>query len=383
MHSSRCAMKHNVFIFRLLTVLYIAQNVQIWFFFVVFIKPPSVVCQCLHKMNPSGGIRQPLVLPLNCQQIEKREPLNVPAQGCLMRALALAAWVTCSVSLIIFNKIVLHKHAFAFPLTLTFLHMLANACVLLCVFEGLRLFPSPYRSEQRAHLIQSMAPVAVLFAAATCLRNSAYLYLPVPTIQLLSSTSPVFVYIISCCCGLDQCRSTLGLAVLVITGGCVWALSDSAASMPTFFLQGIGCQLSGLILEATRGCLLKRLMVDIGQMTPLTLLYIMSPMVCALLATPIMLTEINHAWTYLSEQNSHFFLLLGVNVALAVCLNWSSVYFLKSFSVTTTSITALVKDSVLILGTNALHHTASGYNFYYGYSVTVAGLMAYVTLRNR
>jgi drug/metabolite transporter (DMT)-like permease len=234
-------------------------------------------------------------------------------------------------------------------------------------------------------VVAAVVPVAALFAVATILRNAAFMYLPVATIQLLSSGAPVLAYVLSCLTRLDAFRPALGAAVLVIAGGCAWATSESVAALASSSRRGIAFQVAGLTLEALRSVLLKKVMVRTGPASSsLALLYMVAPVACAVLAVPAAVTEMPAAAAFVASGGGTFRALLCINIVMAVCLNLSSFFFIKTCAVTTTSVTALAKDGVIILGSYAVQPgaVASG-RVLVGFGVTLAGTVAYMGLQQR
>ena len=292
-------------------------------------------------------------------------------------------WMACSIAIILFNKLVLFRYGFNFPMALTLFHCAANSVVLFVLFECVQILPSPYRQQNAAAVLASVAPIAALFAVSTILRNYAFLYLPVSTIQLLSSGSPVINYALACATRLDVFRPRRALTVAVIAAGCAWATSGSIATLAFTSYAGLVFQVCGLLVEACRGVLLKKAMVQSATPSSLGLLYMVAPVAFAMLVVPAASTELREAVAFVATRGSTFQMLLGINIVMAVCLNLSSYFFVKTCAVTTTSIAALVKDGVLILGSCAVHPDKATGPVIAGYGVTLVGILCYTTTQQQ
>lgn len=317
-----------------------------------------------------------------------KEPLDAAlkhhgnhTQSVLVSTFAMLAWMSCSTSIVLFNKLVLSQYGFDYPVALTLFHCAANSATLFLVYECGQLLPSPYRRHGAGRLALTIAPIAALFAVGTVLRTSAFVYLPVATIQLLSSGAPVVIYLMSCVTGLDTFHPALGVCVLAIAGGCVWAAWGSIAALATAPINGIVLQVSGLLTEALRGVMLKKIMVDTAAShSSLDLLYMMSPVAAAMLALPAT-QQLAPALAFIRTHGSAFQGMLAVNVMMAVCLNLSSFFFIKTCTVTTTSVAALAKDAFIIMGACALNPALLSANVVAGYGVTFAATAVYMWLK--
>lgn len=193
-------------------------------------------------------------------------------------------------------------------------------------------------------LVKSMMPISVIFTIATVMRNFAFIYLPVPTIQIINSSAPAVSYVISCLVGIEKFSPKMALAVGGISAG---VCLSAATAMRFTSVVGAALLFGGLILEATRGVLLKRLLNNNGSVSPLGLLFLSSTMSSLLLVGPVGMTEARNAFSVLQASGSPLLFLLAGNVFFAICLNFASFNFLKTCSVTTTSITAVSKDCAL------------------------------------
>lgn len=327
--------------------------------------------------------------------------LNAPQSSRSSATFAIATWSACSATLVLYNKYVLHGMKFHFPLFVTLLHCLGVSVSLFIASTCFRVFTPPLKTNSFAGLARGMVPISIIFTVATVMRNYAFIYLPVPTIQIINSSAPAVSYVMSCLVGIEKFSSKMALAVGAISAGV--CLSAASAVRVT---SGLGAALlfGGLVLEATRGVLLKRLLNDNGSVSPLGLLLLSSTMSSLLLAGPVGLTEAKDAFPVLQASGAPLLYLLAGNVFFAICLNFASFNFLKTCSVTTTSITAVSKDCALFFVSSYVfpggHFSSPLASFrssfsaaaqrhgklnlaVVGYSVSIVATLIYIRLRHR
>ena len=296
-------------------------------------------------------------------------------------ACIVAVWSTCSVGLVVFNKIVMHELNFNHPMFLTWLHCVSVSSVLFIVCDVLSLLPSIYQNPVAGAVWTRVIPVASLFAASTWMRNAAYVHLPISLIQILAGTGPPLTYIMSSVLGLETWNPKLGSAVAVMFAG-VFIASFRGVSASAV---GIALQSGGILLEVMRGILLKRIFLDFEaqHVNFLDVLYLSTPVSMALLAVPMWLWDARPSLTQLKQADARLAVALGVNIVLAVGANFASYLFIKSCSNTTASVTDASKDAVLILGSLLLFQGASPANArtFLGYLISLTGTLSYMLVR--
>ena len=257
---------------------------------------------------------------------------------------AIITWSACSATLILYNKYVLHGMKFHFPLFVTLLHCLGVSFSLFVASTCFNAFEPPHRMNSFHSLVRSMMPISIMFTIATVMRNFAFIYLPVPTIQIINSSAPAVSYVVSCLVGIEKFSLKMALAVGGISAG---VCLSAATAMHLTSTVGAALLFGGLVLESTRGVLLKRLLNNNASVSPLGLLFLSSTMSFLLLVGPVGLAEARDAFSVIQASGSPLLFLLAGNVFFAICLNFASFNFLKTCSVTTTSITAVSKDCAL------------------------------------
>ena len=302
--------------------------------------------------------------------------------------LAILTWTFCSATLVLYNKLVLHAMNFRFPLFVTMLHCFGVSASLYVASLWFRLFELTQKMESFPALVKKMVPISLLFAVATVMRNYAFISLPISTIQMVNSSSPALVYVFSCVARLDRLSTKMAVAVSGISAG-VGLSAASAMRLTTTSAAGTSLLFGGLVLEATRGILLKKMLLNstgVDSVGTLGLLYLSSTMSFMFLAGPVALTEAKKVFSVLRSSPVPLLPLLAGNVFFAICLNFASFNFLKTCSVTTTSITAVSKDCALFFmslvvlqgGTSYFPISSVGVA---GYSLSIISTLLYIKLR--
>jgi hypothetical protein len=99
-------------------------------------------------------------------------------------ALWIAVWVTLSVSIIITNKYVLGYTAFQFPFVLALWHMLLASATARTAMKVLGI-PDSITQHGSRTVNGQLAVIGVLSGFALVLGNASFIFLSVPTVQML------------------------------------------------------------------------------------------------------------------------------------------------------------------------------------------------------
>jgi len=217
----------------------------------------------------------------------------------ILNAAYLFAWACLSVATSTYNKWVLGRLAFNFPIMLSFAHMTGAALTLHAYLAwrrggwdigkqqhqqtnqrqhhhhplrpadleraGARTInprPTPVGWAQDPawwlrHHGHHILPIAIMFATSVCLRNSAFAGLPLPVMQLLGSCAPLATYALSIAVGLAP-LAWPGLACMVV---CVCGVAIAVSGRPTVSYSGhaLARQAAGVGLEVCRSIMLQLL----------------------------------------------------------------------------------------------------------------------------
>jgi hypothetical protein len=389
-----------------------------------------------------------------------------------------------------YNKLILGRMAFNFPMVLSFMHMVGAAIALNMYIAGCKgrliagatmadapvasskgvtpalnpgqgksLKPVEGFSDKEAPLPQSVAcpsdvdaagyfirqawwlsrhgrhliPVAGMFAASVCLRNSAFAGVPLPLMQLLTSCAPLVTYALSVVAGLNR----LTISSLCCLAACVIgvAVASSGASVP-FVGSALARHACGICMETCRivvlQLLIRRVTGDRQQLSPsarpghkltyggrevlklaaqnavhlktaqmashaveqpsaltsrysvplsTTLLAMYSPLCAAALAVPVFIFELAPALDDAGRRSSSFWVCIFGNVLAALALNLAAVTCLQRVGVVALSLAGFIKDWALVMLSTTLFGLEVTPRFLMGMLVTTAAVSVYANLQ--
>jgi len=278
-------------------------------------------------------------------------------------------WITCSVSMILFNKAVLSAWEFPFPIFLTTWHMIVSTVLTQILSRSTDLLPAVKEGKiTSSHIKNSFVPIALLFAVSLVCCNKAYVYLSVSYIQMLKAATPVVVLLLSSTLGLENPTfMELNIIVVISLGVALASLGELLFSWTGFFFQ-----ISGIFAESGRlvltGVLLKRLKLD-----SLSTLYYVAPL-CAIINSIvfIFLEASDIPWERVFTGS--FVAMLLFNGAVAFSLNIASVMLISHTSPLILTLAGILKDILLVFMSMAIFGSPVTTLQFLGYSVTLLAL---------
>jgi hypothetical protein len=401
------------------------------------------------------------------------------------QALRLLAWAGLSVATSIYNKWLLDQVGFNFPALLSFAHM-AGAAVLLhlyltCLKPGRSSTSTPFETARiqaststtttgKAVISASfgekpagfqpaadptgpshdagwaeqhvwwllrhglyLVPVSAMFAAGMGLRNSAFVGLPLPMMQLLASSAPLLTYALSVAVGLVPLDLRSSVCMVACVVGVAIAVADPsnpfegaalvrhAAGIGLDVAKGVVLQMlivrmlatlsagrqgdsdsKGSLNDAHDGTSKNDCMASIVETAPVekdaqaegasklsgpaplstVLLAVYSPLCAAMLLIPAA-GEIGPALTDAINRPPWFVMALAGNIAVALGLNLVAVSCLQHVGVVALSLTAFAKNWGLILLSSAVFGKEVTPRFVAGMLITSAAVLGYTNLRLR
>jgi hypothetical protein len=329
-------------------------------------------------------------------------------QHVLVTSAYILFWLFNSIALILFNKSLLST-TFPYPATLTCVHMLVASAFCRTV--------NRFRGSPRRSFDGRIFYVAVLFTVSLVLRNSAYKFVSVAIIQMVSAFSPLAVYVATCSLGLEKLRTRYFACILVVSAG----ICLSSYGFVSVRWIGVLLQTVGIGVEAFRTALLQLLLQQQTQKQELpkkqeaqkqevqlqkrpqeqsqkqpnlqqcsvpeatekydniTLMSHMAPISAAILL-PMGIYEVG-ATRLFSVLRGNAAPVLA-NSVLALGMNLASLLVIQVSSSLTISLASIVRDwalvciSFLYFGAHVSSLSAVGW------CITTAGLMFYTALKN-
>jgi hypothetical protein len=282
-------------------------------------------------------------------------PSPAPAGVSNLQAVVyISFWIFCSSSLILFNKAILAKYNFPYPMFLTMWHMIFSTVFTQILANSTNMLSGVKRGiVTREVLVQKFLPIAVLFSTSLIFGNNTYLYLSVSFIQMLKAFTTVCVFIVSVMFGLEKGSKPEFLVLLVISLG----VATTFAGELQFSMIGVVCQAIAIVAESTKLVLTSLTIKDL-ELDPLSTLFYLAPASGCFIFVAFMVFE---AWTFPIERITNdpvFALLLVLNGLIAFALNLASVLLMGKTSALVLALSGIVKDiglvglSVVIFGSD-------------------------------
>ncbi|GAA5887221.1 hypothetical protein JCM5296_004567 [Sporobolomyces johnsonii] len=327
-------------------------------------------------------------------------------------------WISLSTAVIFQNREILVGRMFAYPVTLTSLHLLFQSIATRLVHQFTDLISGPMppgfgeynsvplkdpedaknggemvgRTDVKAQKAlwkrqsvemdwptwtREIFPIAMLFSLSLVLSNWAYLYCSVAFIHILKSISPVAILLAAFAFRTKAFSVKLLFIVLTISFG----VGIASWGEVNFSIVGFSIQMVAIAIEATRVTLIQLLLTSkststnssASPMSPLKSLYYFAP-ICFLINT-LLLLVLEGAPALAAIPNLGFWYLLG-NASLTFGLNLSAV-MLIGLSTMVLSLSKIVKDILMVVSPALLLGESLTPPQILGYGIATAGLIWY------
>jgi len=273
-------------------------------------------------------------------------------------------YISCSATLIGFNKYLMHDDRFPYAVTLVMLHM-GFAAVLSCVlfFCCPSLYPSftdPARKVQITArlMLTCILPITILFSAQLTLSNMAYLHSSVAFLQMMKEANLVLVYVLSLFVALEtfKLRSVI-ILVFIIAATTMTIVGELKFSMTGFLVQG-----SSQLFECSKIVLQALLLSEVAGGKKL------DAMSYVLVVTPLCFIELfgagfilyyivpEHSFAGVWPHLVNWWPYLCLNCCIAFALNVVIALFIKHSSAVGFILAGIVKDVVIVSVGCAMFH---------------------------
>lgn len=299
-------------------------------------------------------------------------------QQIVLTYLYLMLYVFLSSGVILYNKWVLSKRYFNFPLpiTLTMIHMGFSGIVAFLLIRVFKVMP-PVRMTVSIY-VTCIIPISAFFASSLWLGNTAFLYLSVAFIQMLKALMPVATFAVGVSFGTDRLRCDMFINMLLISAG----VAIASYGEINFNVIGTVYQILGIFGEALKLVLTQILLQRRGlSLNPITTLYYIAPCSLGFLFIP---------WLFLEKDvldvtqiSSNIWIFLS-NAFCALALNLIVFLVIGRTSAVTVRVAGVLKDWILIALSTLVFPESSitGLNAA-GYSIAISGVILYNYLKAR
>lgn len=287
--------------------------------------------------------------------------------------LLVIAWIVTSAACVLMNKHILFYLDFRFPAMLATCHMITawvvTSAVIHLTANGNKHLPP--QADVNKVPYRSLAAIGTLYAVVLMLSNSAFMYLSVPSIQMLKASGCAVTLLSGLALGNETySHSSLCKVLLVGSGVLIASYGDIQANA-----LGITIQLSSILADAVRCNLLQVVMQRTGvKLTPVGTLYYVAPMAALALCLPAILYE---GGRLLHHHRAIPTIWLIGSCALSACLNLVVFSLIGSTSALTTSITGPLKEWACILVSMNVYGNVVTQQQWFGYAIAVGGIFWY------
>ncbi|KHN94102.1 DUF250 domain membrane protein [Metarhizium album ARSEF 1941] len=220
---------------------------------------------------------------------------------------------------------------------------------------------------------RAILPISIFYSLSLVTSNMAYLYLSVPFIQILKTTSPAVMLFVAWAAGTASPTLATVVNILWIVGSVMLASTGEIQ----FSLVGFLYQMGGIFAEAIRLILIQLVLSSDGlKMDPLVGLYYFAPACClmnVLIALPTR-EAVDISWHAVQQVGIQ---LLFLNALVAFMLNVASLCLIGQTSGLVMTLTGILKNILLVIVSVMIWNTQITTIQVVGYTSALAGLMCY------
>lgn len=282
-------------------------------------------------------------------------------------------WMSTSVAMILFNKAVLSKWGFPYPMFLTAWHCIFSTILTQILSRITLLLPSVNEGKVTFSIMyRKIMPVSIFFAISLVLSNSAYMYLSVSYIQMLKAFTPVIILLLSFLIGIEAPSWTQLFIVFIISVG----VAITSVGELNFTLIGFIVQALGIVAEASRLVAMDVCVKDL-RLDSLSVLYYVAPLSAILISASCLSLEWNEDLVAKVTGSPSLLMCLLLSAGIAFMLNIASVLLIKHTSAIVLTLVGICKD-VMLMGLSVLTFGApvTGIQVF-GYLVALVGINAF------
>ncbi|KAF2203916.1 TPT-domain-containing protein [Delitschia confertaspora ATCC 74209] len=309
------------------------------------------------------------VLPTVNPAVEKSQP----EKETIHPAVYVVIWITLSSSVIVFNKWILDKKNFRFPIFLTTWHLIFATIMTQILARFTTLLDSRKKVPMTGRVyLRAIVPIGVFFSLSLICGNQTYLYLSVAFIQMLKATTPVAVLIATWSLRMAPVNlKTLGNVSFIVIGVIIASFGEIK-----FHMVGFLFQVAGVVFEAIRLVMVQGLLSSGDfKMDPLVSLYYYAP-ACAVMNSIVLLFTELPTLTVSDLYRVGLFTLFA-NACVAFLLNVSVVFLIGRTSSLVLTLCGVLKDILLVCLSMLLFKDPVSLLQAFGYSIALGGMLYY------
>jgi len=296
-----------------------------------------------------------------------------PAKSSVPAAVYIAVWIALSGAVIIFNKWILDRKNFRYPISLTTWHLIFSTAMTQIMARCTTMLESRKKIPMNGRVyLRAIVPIGIFFSLSLMFSNMTYLYLSVAFIQMLKATTPVVTLLATWVLGTHPpSLKTLGNVAAIVIGVIIASIGEIK-----FVFIGFIFSMLGVICEATRLAMVERLLSSAEfKMDPMVSLYYFAP-VCALMngLVALFLEVPKLSMQQILDVGLFTFL---INATVAFLLNLSVVFLIGKTSALVLTLSGVLKDILLVIASMVVFLDPVSPLQAFGYSIALGGLVYY------
>mmetsp|Transcript_10906 Transcript_10906/g.33435 ORF Transcript_10906/g.33435 Transcript_10906/m.33435 type:complete len:353 (+) Transcript_10906:73-1131(+) len=294
----------------------------------------------------------------------------------------MGAWFLSNGSTILLNKYIMAKDGrvgFNFPLSLTMLHMFAQAVLAFLTIGAFNIIDKVVIPKDV--YFKKIIPISVFFCANIMLGNISLKLVPVSFMQTLKSLTPVFTACLQYVFFSSRLTRNAILALIPATFGvALSAMTELSFDMGGFVAAMLSCLFTGLKFVLSFALLGGKYKLD-----AVNLLFYMAPPSVAMLLPLALWKESADvwAWTWSEERTHSDYTILIISAFLSFALNCTLFMVLKATSSVTVTIAGNLKTLlVIMISIYLFKNPVQAWN-YVGMLMALVGITWYGLLPNK
>ncbi|KAK5999928.1 hypothetical protein QM012_005016 [Aureobasidium pullulans] len=307
------------------------------------------------------------------ESVHSEEMAPTPsAVSSLHPAFFIALWIAMSSLVILFNKWMLDKAKFRYPIFLTSWHMFSSALVTQIMARYTGYLDSRHKVPMtKRTYMRAIVPIGLLFSLSLVCGNVTYLYLSVSFVQMLKAAGPIAVLLATWMFRLAEPSLAAFGNICIITVGVV----ISSLGEVHFNVLGVTYQFFGIVFEATRLVMIQRLLSAEFKMDPLVSLYYFAPVCAVTNGILALIFEVPHmAWADFEHVG---LLMLLLNAAAAFLLNFASLLLIGKTSSLVLTLSGVFKNIMIVFASMLFYGDKVTSIQFAGFSIALGGLAYY------
>jgi len=290
-------------------------------------------------------------------------------------AALLCVYAMVSISLINYNKFLMHEERFPHAVPLTWLHQLVQAVfgtgLYLCF--GDKVFPRiDVLKAKPGTMFATLIPMAIAMVSCVTLSNQAYYFCSVPFLQISKSFTVPIIYTMGVIAGLEVYTARSSVLLLIV------ACSSAVAIRGEPMISWVGLMLQfGSDISEGFYVIMMQIVLQNHALDAMTTVTAMGFLCFGLLSMLVAITWDSQILTDAAAIKGH----LMLNGCCAFALNILTAVVVKHTSALACSMTHTVKNiGAVVIAAVVFHQQVTGEQFA-GYSVAMVAITTYSLLR--